>query len=131
MNFLLDTNICSAHLKGNARVFNRFMQHTGGLAVSTVVVAELYTWVFRARTKPERLQSLLDLLGDVQLLDVDHAVAETFGRVRARLLDEGSPMPEMDLLIASTAIVHDLTLVTHNVAHFAHVPNLRIDDWLA
>jgi predicted nucleic acid-binding protein len=37
----------------------------------------------------------------------------------------------MDLLIASTALIHGLTLVTHNLAHFVNVPGLTIVDWLA
>jgi predicted nucleic acid-binding protein len=36
----------------------------------------------------------------------------------------------MDLLIASTALVHGLTLVTHNVADFANVPSLTVVAWL-
>jgi tRNA(fMet)-specific endonuclease VapC len=37
----------------------------------------------------------------------------------------------MDLLIASTARVYDLTLVTHNTRHFQDVPGLSLEDWLA
>ncbi len=131
MNFLLDTNICSAYLKGDGRVFSRMIQHTGGLAVSTIVVAELYSWVFRANTRADRLRGLTDLLTELRLLPVDHAVARKFGEIRAGLLDQGRPTPEIDLLIASTAIVHDLTLATHNIQDFAHVPGLRIEDWLS
>jgi predicted nucleic acid-binding protein len=36
----------------------------------------------------------------------------------------------VDLMIAAVALVHDLTLATHNVKHFQAVPNLRIVDWL-
>jgi predicted nucleic acid-binding protein len=36
----------------------------------------------------------------------------------------------MDLLIGSTALVHGLTLVTHNVADYANVPGLTVMDWL-
>jgi len=36
----------------------------------------------------------------------------------------------MDLWIASTALVFDLTLVTHNAPNFADIPNLRIQDLL-
>jgi tRNA(fMet)-specific endonuclease VapC len=36
----------------------------------------------------------------------------------------------MDLLIASVALVHDLTLVTHNTADYQNIPGLRLDDWL-
>jgi len=34
------------------------------------------------------------------------------------------------LLIASVALTHDLTLVTHNTADFQNIPGLRLDDWL-
>jgi len=34
-------------------------------------------------------------------------------------------------MIASVALVHDLTLVTHNTADFQRIPQLRLDDWLA
>ena len=40
-------------------------------------------------------------------------------------------MASIDLMIASTALVHDLTLVTHNTSHFARIPGLRLADWLA
>jgi tRNA(fMet)-specific endonuclease VapC len=131
MNFLLDTNICSAHLRGNRQVFNRLLQHSGGLAVSTIVVGELYSWVHRLKTSPVRRQGLADLLSELHLLPVDHEVARRFGEVRAALLDRGLPTPEVDLFIASTALVHDLTLVTHNVQDFVNVPGLRVVDWLA
>ncbi len=48
MSFLLDTNICSAQIKGNKQVFNRFIQHGGRLHVSVVTVAELVIWALRA-----------------------------------------------------------------------------------
>ncbi|MGD0464759.1 MAG: type II toxin-antitoxin system VapC family toxin [Tepidisphaeraceae bacterium] len=131
MNFLLDTNICSAYLKGDGRVFNRFIQHAGGLSVSAIVVAELYSWVYRAKTRPDRLQGLASLLSELQLIPVDHDVARRFGELRAALLDQGRPTPEIDLLIASTALSYDLTLVTHNVQDFSHLPGLRIEDWLS
>jgi tRNA(fMet)-specific endonuclease VapC len=131
MTHLLDTNICSAYLKGDGRVFNRFIQHGGGLTVSAIVVGELYSWVFRAKTKADRLPGLAQMLADIQILPVDHEVARKFGEIRAALLDQGRPIPEIDLMIASTALVHDLTLVTHNVRNFEHVPGLRVEDWLA
>ncbi len=44
---------------------------------------------------------------------------------------KGHIVPQFDLLIASVALAHDLTLVTHNTADFARIPDLRIEDWLA
>jgi tRNA(fMet)-specific endonuclease VapC len=130
VSFLLDTDVCSTYLRGDGRVFNRFVQHSGGLHISAVSLAELYSWVFRANAPQSRRQGLVDLLSEVVVLDMDRDVAHKFGEVRAALLDQGRPVATPDLLIASTALWHDLTLVTHNVAHFAPVPGLRIEDGL-
>lgn len=68
---------------------------------------------------------------EVTLLSTDHDVAHCFGILRADLLDRGQKPMSTDLFIAATALVHGLTLVTHNVRHFQNVPNLDVDDWLA
>ncbi len=130
MSFLIDTDTCSAHLKTHGPVTNRFLQYTGRLWISSITLGELYTWALRAKASPKRLQSVLDLLNDVIVLDVTPGVARKFGEVRAGLLDQGLPTPNLDLLIAATAVTHGLTLVTHNTQDYANVPGLTVVDWL-
>ena len=77
-----------------------------------------------------RLQRLLGLLRDTIFLDVNRSVSEKFGDLRAQQLKHGQMTPDMDLLIAATAMVHNLTVVTHNQKHFATVPGLSLQDWL-
>lgn len=131
MRFLLDTDICSAHLKGNRLVTNRFLQHTGGQAISTITLFELSTWAQRARAPVRRQQDLTLLLNDLETLELTEAIAVRGGTIRAAALDQGVPIPELDLLIASTALEHNLTLVTHNSKNYANVPGLALADWLA
>ena len=114
MSFLIDTDICSAHLKQKGPVSNRFLQYTAGLHLSTITLGELYAWALRAAAPPKRLEGLREMLGDLNVIDVTTAVAEKYGELQSRLLDAGRPAPGMDLMIAATALVHDLTLVTHN-----------------
>lgn len=130
MSFLLDTDICSAHLKGKGALTHKFLQHLGNLHVSVITVGELFTWALRAKAPAQRLNGLLDFLNDVEILDLTESVARRFGEVRAALLDGGKPVPEMDLVIAVTALFHNLRLVTHNVGDYANVPGLIVDDWL-
>ena len=130
MSFLLDTDICSAQLKGNRAVHNRFLQYTGGLHISTVTLGELYTWALRANATPKRMNALQTLLSDVAVLDVTAEVGRRFGETRAELLDRGLPPPGLDLLVAATALVHDFTLVTHNTQDYSNIPGLRLTDWL-
>jgi len=117
MSFLLDTDICSAHLRGDRRVFAKCLQHAGQLHVSAVTVGELYSWVLRAKTPPERLELLQRFLDAVRVLPVSQSVAVQFGATRAVLLDAGTTPATVDLFLAATALVHNLTMVTHNVRH--------------
>ena len=71
-----------------------------------------------------------DILNDPTVLDVDLSVARKYGEFQAAFRDAGQPAPEMDLLIGSTALIHGLTLVTHNVQDFVNIPGLHIVDWL-
>ncbi len=117
-------------MKGDSAVFNRFQQYRGRLHVSVATLAELWTWVLRATAPEPRAQALADLLSDVSVLDATPNVSRRFGEVEAGLLDRGQPVSEFDLLIAATALVHNLTLVTHNVRDFADISGLTIRDWL-
>ncbi len=130
MSFLLDTDICSAYVKGDRTVFGRFLQHLGQLHISVATLGELWTWCLRGNAPARRMTGLANLLSDVTILDATPTVARKFGEVEAQLLDQGQAVTEFDLLIAATALVHNLTLVTHNVRDFAHVPGLRVIDWL-
>lgn len=132
MTHLLDTNICSAYLKRPGGLAHRFMQHGAGLAIPTLVLAELYTWAFR-RSQPDPLLRLIEdgLIPLTTVLEFDAACARQFGQMRASLLTAGVVVNPVDLMIAAVAVVHDLTLVTHNIKHFEVIPDLRIEDWLA
>lgn len=131
MSFLLATDTCSAHLKLKGPVNNRFLQYIGGLYVSTITLGELYVWAMRLTAPQRRMEALQAMLADVVVLEVTAPVAEAYRRLQAHLLDIGRPAPGMDMMIAATALVHDLTLVTHNTQDFAEVPGLRLADWLS
>jgi tRNA(fMet)-specific endonuclease VapC len=130
MTFLLDTNICSAQMRQEGGLAHRFFQHIGGLAISTVVLAELYAGAYHHPNPARLLRLIADLLRIVRILDFDPACAEQFGKVCGGLLRQGISVSTPDLMIASVALVHDLTLVTHNTADFRFIPDLRLVDWL-
>jgi tRNA(fMet)-specific endonuclease VapC len=131
VSFLLDTDTCSFHLKRPSGLAHRFVQHSGGLNLSTIALAELYAWAYR-RTHPAKLLQAItsDLLPDVMVLDFDAVCAEEFGKIRGALLRQGIQVATADMMIAAVALVHNLTLVTHNTADFQKIPGLRLDDWL-
>lgn len=131
MKFLLDTNICSAHMRRPVQLAHRFIQYVGQLAISTIGLGELYAGAYHHSDPPRLLALIGDLLQEVRVLDFDQSSAEQFGSVRGQLLRQGISVSTTDLMIASVALVHDLTLVTHNTADFQNIPGLRLENWLA
>ena len=130
MNFLIDTDICSAHMRRPGKLAHRFVQYTGQIAVSAVTLAELYAGAYK-HSKTNRLLALIaDLMQEVKVIDFDSDSANTFGQVRGTLLQRGISVPTTDLMIASSALAHNLTLVTHNTADYQNIPGLRLEDWL-
>lgn len=130
MSFVVDTDTCSAYIKGHPLVSNRFLQYGGGLYISVVSLAELTIWASRAHAPPKRAQDVQDLQKLVVPLDATVDVARRFGTIQAALMDAGQLAPEMDLLIAATALVHGYSVATHNTQDYAMIPGLTVVDWL-
>ena len=63
-----------------------------------------------------------------RLLAIDHAVADQWGRLWAAA---GRPLPVIDSLLAATALVHRLTIVTRNVKDFEGLGVQVLNPWLA
>ncbi|MEX2188010.1 MAG: type II toxin-antitoxin system VapC family toxin [Pirellulales bacterium] len=131
MRFLLDTDICTALLRNEPCVFQKCMQHAGQLALSTVVVGELLVVTKKTPRSALFQAGLQDLVLGCHKLDYDLDCARRYGELRGWLIDRGLPASPADTMIAATALVHGLIVVTHNVRHFDHVPDLPIDDWLS
>ena len=92
MSFLLDTDTCSVHLKRPSGLVHRFVQHGGGLHISTITLAELYVWAYQ-RLHPAKLLDQIEheLLPDIIVIDFDSNCAKEFGRVRAVCSARESP----------------------------------------
>jgi len=128
--YLLDSDTCSHHFRGSPSVSRNCAEHAEELQISTVSLAELLTWTLRKNTPAKWHRQLLRFLDAAYVLPVTADVAERGGQVRAAMYDDGRLLPVADALIAATALVHDLTIVTHNTKHFVGIPDLKIEDWV-
>jgi toxin FitB len=91
----------------------------GELAISVVSLAELHYGVLVAKSAEARAIRLSRLSGLQKRFDplpVDEAVADSYGRLAAKIVSSGrQPRSRvMDLLIAATAHAHQATLYTRN-----------------
>lgn len=92
-------------------------------------VAELWVGVERTRDQPGELLRVETLLEPLTVLDFDESSARVFGRITAYLYAHGSPRGDMDVLIASVALVHGERLVTRNARHFTGIPELVVEGY--
>ena len=97
-----------------------------GLAVSIIAVAEVYEGAFGTPDPQATLAGLRAFLSDFAILPLTDPIVEHFARLRALLRQRGQLIPDMDLLIAATAMTEDLALITRNVRHFARLPDLQL-----
>lgn len=85
---------------------------------------------------PSRTRNALQLWFDAigrdyegRILAADDAVWSKWARLKASLDAIGRPQDDIDLLIAATAAVHGLTLVTRNTKHFEDTGIQLHDPW--
>ncbi|WP_129788433.1 type II toxin-antitoxin system VapC family toxin [Promicromonospora panici] len=137
MKFLLDTNVLSELRKPAERRSEQFNDWAGDLSpsdtsLSVITVLELRAGIESKRRRDPQQAEILDVwleksvlpsyLGRV--LDVDQVVADAAARLHVP-----DRRPAHDALIAATAQVHGLTLVTRNVADFEPMAVPLVNPW--
>jgi tRNA(fMet)-specific endonuclease VapC len=95
------------------------------------VKAELLYGARRSGRPADNLRALARFFEPIVCLPFDDECAERYGVLRGELERVGTPIGPTDLMIAATALAHDLVLVTHNVDEFSRVAGLRYEDWEA
>jgi tRNA(fMet)-specific endonuclease VapC len=106
------------------------MPYGGRLWISTITSSDLYTWAYKQDDPTQILEKVADFLQDVKQLSFDESCALELGKLRGTLLRQGITVSPVDLMIGTTALVHNLRLVTHNTKDFRNIPGLQIEDWL-
>ncbi len=97
--------------------------------ISVVTVSEMLHGVHRAASESIELrrQALVEeLLGALDPLPINEAVARIHSTIWAQLESSGEIIAAHDLWIAATALTHGLRLVTHNARDFQRIPSLDV-----
>ena len=131
MSYMLDTNACIHYLNNADSPIRRWMEllHPSDVLVCSVVKAELYYGACRSSRKSEMFAALERFLNPLKSLPFNDDSARVYGTIRSDLSSKGTPIGPNDLMIASIALAHNVTLVTHNTREFGRVDGLRLEDW--
>lgn len=131
MNYLIDTNICIALIKGDKRVLKRLKKdERSRVFISVLSEAELWFGVYKSSNVQKNSEVLQRFLSPFERLPFKSEHANWFGEIKADLIQSGKLIGENDILLAAQALSLDLVFVTNNVKEFNRIKDLRIENWL-
>ena len=99
-----------------------------GLAISAVSWAELKHGTEKSQNKEKNWELCLNVVHDfdIEILPIDKLVGEKCGVLKNNFEKLGQKIEDFDLLIASTAIINGLSLMTENIKHFQNIESLKM-----
>jgi len=128
---MLDSDICIHAMRRNKPEVLRRLSATrpGEVAISSIVAGELWVGVMKSRDRERSEHAVKEFLALVEVVGWPPEAAPVYGRIRAALERQGLLIGAMDLLIAAHALHDRATLVTRNLAEFARVEGLKVENW--
>lgn len=129
--YLLDTNICVYFLNGKFNLDAK-IEEVGfvNCIVSESTIAELKYGVEKSMHKEKNRKALEAFQTKFDVIPIFPAL-NIYAQEKARLKTKGKILDDFDLLIGSTAIFNNFTLVTKNVSDFDRLESIDIEDWTA
>jgi tRNA(fMet)-specific endonuclease VapC len=136
VSYLLDTDILSNLLRrapSTTLIAKLANVPADQQFTSSITLGELYYGARRIGDRGQTLLARIEALAAARgpVLPFDSDAARQYGGLRAELESQGTPIGDADLRIAAIALTRGLVVVTANTRHFARVPGLSVENWLA
>jgi tRNA(fMet)-specific endonuclease VapC len=128
---LLDTDILSFFFRNHPQVVyscNLYLQEYRQLSFSLITYYEILSGL-KHRDAQKQLGKFLGFSQLNQILLLTEESVTISAKIYADLRKKGTPLDDIDLLIAGVAIANNLVLITHNQRHFSKIEGLELEDW--
>ena len=131
MRHPLDTNIVSDLVRNPQGKVAQHIRKVGEAQVCTsIIVAAELRYGATKKGSPRLSAQLGAVLSALEVLPFEAPADAAYGLLRTRLEQAGRPIGANDLLIAAQALSLGYTVITDNEKEFAHVEDLRRENWL-
>ncbi len=133
MRYVLDTNVVSALMRGDAAVLDALRHKPkADVSVPQPVFAEIAYGIerlARSRKRATLEKRLAMIKAELARAPWTDEVSERFGAIKAALERKGARIEDLDVAIAAHAVAVGAVLVTANLRHMVRVPGLEVHDW--
>jgi len=132
MGYLLDTNIVSAAVNNADNIPIRIkneVREKKDIFISIITHYEIKRGLL-AVNAVRKMKIFEELCKQFNILWLNTLeVSEKASQIYTELKKRGEPIPDNDIMIAATALIHNLILIT-NDEHFSRIPNISVENWL-
>ena len=130
--YLLDTSVFSQPLRRKPVIqalknWQRAADANCRISIVTLAEVEFGIELEQSEIRREKFRTLLQ--NRLEVVPSGPEVWQQFARVKARQQQLGRIVADLDLLIASTALVNDWTVATLNHHDFSKIESLKWEDW--
>lgn len=126
---LVDSDILSYFFRGDRQVFLRFSRYAEYFDRINISIITYYEIVSGLKFKGSERKLEEFVFDSCFILPLTEESVEISSELYSKLRKKGTPVDDIDLLIAGTAINHNLIMVTNNLKHFGKISNLEIENW--
>lgn len=105
-----------------------YLQENDKLSFSLITYYEIMSGL-KHRDAHQQLTKFLKFSELSQIIPLTEQSVKISAEIYAELRKKGTPVDDIDLLIAGVAIANNLRLITHNQKHFSKISGLEIEDW--
>ena len=129
MHYMLDTNIASYLIRGDhPGVTEKFTELYEKCVISSITAAELQYGARKRnnRALTQKVQALCDL---IPIISWNEDAATNYAKLRVELESAGTPIGNMDMMIAASALAEEAVLITNNTEHFSRISALNLENW--
>jgi len=131
VNYILDTDILIYFLKGREAVIKKVTAIPADALYTTIIShAELLFGAYHSEQEKKNLNTVKTFLKNFSILPFCENASHFFGQQKAFLKSKGTPVADMDLMIASIALQNEMILVTNNTKHFNRIKSLTLENWV-
>lgn len=118
MKYLLDTDVLVDHIRGRVLLDTTLV--ASGISISVITLCELIHGAHKSQRPTQSVQKIEKTIRElaIEIVEVSQVISYEFGLLKAALEKMGQRLEDFDLLIAATAKMLGMPLVTRNVQHF-------------
>jgi tRNA(fMet)-specific endonuclease VapC len=126
---MLDTDTVSLVVRKHSSVIGKLIKHEDDeICISAITYAEI-CYGLEKKGSVKLFNEIMSIMGKFTIVDFNNSQSEIYGKIRLGLEKSGTPLGDMDMLIAASAIATGAILISHNTKHFSKIKGLKVEDW--